>query len=93
MLFNTHAEDTRRSVLALHWSTPSTSQVLARLGKCTVSAVPCVVKSCSAQLPSLTVKQKIPYMTYEQIFDVTELPETMTVIGGGPIGAEIAQVA
>lgn len=34
----------------------------------------------------------MPFLTYETIFDVTQLPATMAVVGGGPIGAEIAQV-
>merc|ERR1740121_2537711 len=30
-------------------------------------------------------------MTYEDMFTLQELPESLMVIGGGPIGAELAQ--
>ncbi|MBI3682610.1 MAG: FAD-dependent oxidoreductase [Acidobacteria bacterium] len=33
----------------------------------------------------------VPFVTYEQIFDNDRLPERMIVVGGGPVGAEIAQ--
>ena len=33
----------------------------------------------------------LKYSTYEDIFNTEILPETMTVIGGGPIGCEIGQ--
>lgn len=32
-----------------------------------------------------------PYLTNESVFDVTSLPGTLIVIGGGPIGVEMAQ--
>jgi pyruvate/2-oxoglutarate dehydrogenase complex dihydrolipoamide dehydrogenase (E3) component len=35
--------------------------------------------------------QSVPHVTYEQIFDNDQLPRRMIVIGGGPIGVEIAQ--
>ncbi len=31
------------------------------------------------------------YLTNENVFELTELPERLTVIGGGPIGCEMAQ--
>jgi pyruvate/2-oxoglutarate dehydrogenase complex dihydrolipoamide dehydrogenase (E3) component len=34
---------------------------------------------------------KVPFLTYEQIFDLEEIPKRMTIIGGGPIGCELAQ--
>lgn len=33
----------------------------------------------------------VSYLTYEQIFDLTNVPKRLTVIGGGPIGCELAQ--
>ena len=33
----------------------------------------------------------VPYFTNETIFDNTELPERLIVVGGGPIGMEMAQ--
>jgi pyruvate/2-oxoglutarate dehydrogenase complex dihydrolipoamide dehydrogenase (E3) component len=35
--------------------------------------------------------EKVTYYHNESIFDISELPEKMLVIGGGPIGIEIAQ--
>lgn len=32
-----------------------------------------------------------PYWTNREVFRVTELPDSLTVIGGGPIGCELAQ--
>lgn len=32
-----------------------------------------------------------PYLTNESVFDVAALPKTLLVIGGGPIGTELAQ--
>lgn len=33
----------------------------------------------------------VRYFTYEEIFDLDEVPKTMTVVGGGPISCELAQ--
>ncbi|CAB9505425.1 Dihydrolipoyl dehydrogenase [Seminavis robusta] len=33
----------------------------------------------------------VPFLTYEQIFDLEEVPKRLTVVGGGPIGCELAQ--
>ena len=35
--------------------------------------------------------EKVKYYDNESIFDISELPEKMLIIGGGPIGIEIAQ--
>ncbi len=35
--------------------------------------------------------EQIDYLTNETIFDLTEKPEHLVIIGGGPIGCEIAQ--
>jgi pyruvate/2-oxoglutarate dehydrogenase complex dihydrolipoamide dehydrogenase (E3) component len=42
-------------------------------------------------VPSIEGIQGVPYLTYEQIFDNDRLPERLTVVGGGPIGVEMAQ--
>jgi len=34
---------------------------------------------------------QVPHFTYEQIFENDHLPQRMVVIGGGPIGVEVAQ--
>lgn len=42
-------------------------------------------------IPPIEGLGDIPYITYEQIFDLDELPESMIVVGAGPIGMEMAQ--
>jgi pyruvate/2-oxoglutarate dehydrogenase complex dihydrolipoamide dehydrogenase (E3) component len=43
------------------------------------------------RIPSIVGLQDVPFLTYEQIFDNDRLPRSMIVIGGGPVGMEIAQ--
>jgi pyruvate/2-oxoglutarate dehydrogenase complex dihydrolipoamide dehydrogenase (E3) component len=42
-------------------------------------------------IPSIAGLNEVPFMTYEQIFENDRLPRAMIVVGGGPIGMEIAQ--
>lgn len=42
-------------------------------------------------IPTVAGLSEVPYLTYEQIFDNDILPATMIVVGGGPIGMEMAQ--
>ncbi|MFC1980654.1 dihydrolipoyl dehydrogenase family protein [Chloroflexota bacterium] len=42
-------------------------------------------------VPPITGLDKIPYLTYQNIWDLNILPKHLVVIGGGPIGCEIAQ--
>lgn len=44
----------------------------------------------AAELPIPGLKD-VDYLTNESIFSLTELPKRLIVIGGGPIGAEMAQ--
>ena len=41
--------------------------------------------------PSIPGLAEAGYLTNESIFDLTELPRRMLVIGGGPLGCELAQ--
>lgn len=41
-------------------------------------------------IPPIRGLGDVPFLTYEQIFDNDRLPETMNVVGGGPIGMELA---
>jgi pyruvate/2-oxoglutarate dehydrogenase complex dihydrolipoamide dehydrogenase (E3) component len=41
--------------------------------------------------PAIPGLAEVPYLTNESIFDLGEQPERLVVIGGGPIGLEIAQ--
>jgi len=42
-------------------------------------------------LPPIQGLDKIPYLTYETIFEHPVLPSSLAVVGGGPIGSELAQ--
>jgi pyruvate/2-oxoglutarate dehydrogenase complex dihydrolipoamide dehydrogenase (E3) component len=35
--------------------------------------------------------EAVPYLTHETLFDLTELPEHLIIIGSGPVGVEMAQ--
>jgi pyruvate/2-oxoglutarate dehydrogenase complex dihydrolipoamide dehydrogenase (E3) component len=41
--------------------------------------------------PALEGLQEVRYLTYETIFDLDRLPKRLLVLGGGPIGIEMAQ--
>ena len=45
-------------------------------------------RAAAIPIPGL---QEAGYLTNENIWELTELPERMAVIGGGPIGSELAQ--
>lgn len=42
-------------------------------------------------VPPIPGLADVPFLTNESVFDVTALPKTLLVIGGGPIGVEMAQ--
>jgi pyruvate/2-oxoglutarate dehydrogenase complex dihydrolipoamide dehydrogenase (E3) component len=42
-------------------------------------------------VPPIQGVDTVPYLTNETIFDLRERPEHLIVIGGGPIGVEMAQ--
>ena len=42
-------------------------------------------------VPSIPGLDDTPYLTYETFWDLRALPEWLVVIGGGPIGCELAQ--
>ena len=50
-----------------------------------------VATGSSAAVPPIPGLETVPYLTNETIFDLAERPEHLIVIGGGPIGAELAQ--
>lgn len=45
----------------------------------------------SAFVPPIPGIEAVPYFTNETLFEATERPEHLVVIGGGPIGMEMAQ--
>jgi pyruvate/2-oxoglutarate dehydrogenase complex dihydrolipoamide dehydrogenase (E3) component len=42
-------------------------------------------------IPSLAGLDQVPYLTYKEIFGLDRLPGSLIVIGGGPLGCEMAQ--
>lgn len=44
-----------------------------------------------ARVPDVKGLETVQYLTNENLFDLKELPESITVIGGGPIGCELGQ--
>lgn len=42
-------------------------------------------------IPPIEGLAMVPYLTNESIFDIPELPEHLIILGGGPIGMEMAQ--
>lgn len=42
-------------------------------------------------VPPVPGLDRVPFVTYEQIFDADSLPAAFVVMGGGPIGLEMAQ--
>jgi len=69
---------------------PTTTTVRATMG-IVVATGASPVEPNDDLIPGLS-SGNIPFvMTYEQIFDLEEIPKRLTVVGGGPIGCELAQ--
>ncbi|HLQ19395.1 MAG TPA: FAD-dependent oxidoreductase, partial [Tabrizicola sp.] len=61
-------------------------------GETTVRARRFVIATGSrALVPPIQGVESVPYLTNETIFDLRERPEHLVIIGGGPIGVEMAQ--
>lgn len=42
-------------------------------------------------IPPIGGLESVPYLTNESLFELTDLPERLLIVGGGPIGCEMAQ--
>jgi pyruvate/2-oxoglutarate dehydrogenase complex dihydrolipoamide dehydrogenase (E3) component len=63
-----------------------------KAGEHTINAKYFVIATgSSAGLPSIQGLSATPYLTNETIFDLKKCPEHLVVIGGGPVGCELAQ--
>lgn len=61
-------------------------------GNVTVSAKRFVIATGSmAAVPPVKGLSKVPYLTNETVFSLTRQPKHLMILGGGPIGAEMAQ--
>ncbi len=62
------------------------------VGDRTLSASRIVIATGSRPLlPSLPGLPDVPFLTNESLFDLTERPRHLAILGGGPIGIEMAQ--
>lgn len=50
-----------------------------------------IATGSSALVPPITGIDEVPYLTNETIFDLKEQPRHLLIVGGGPIGLEMAQ--
>ncbi|QFS81542.1 Mercuric reductase [Roseivivax sp. THAF40] len=50
-----------------------------------------IATGSTAFVPPIPGLEQVPYLTNESLWDLRELPEHLLVIGGGPIGMEMAQ--
>lgn len=51
----------------------------------------CIATGGRASTPKIEGIEEVGYLTNETLFSLTELPKRLAVIGGGPIGTEMAQ--
>lgn len=51
-----------------------------------------VATGASAAVVPIPGLDQVPYLTFKEALDLTELPRSMVIIGGGPIGLELGQV-
>lgn len=51
----------------------------------------CVATGARAAVPPIEGLSEAPFLTNESLFDLTELPPRLAVVGGGVIGCEMAQ--
>ena len=50
-----------------------------------------IAAGSSPFIPPVKGLEKTPFLTNETIFDLKEIPQSLVVLGGGPIGCELAQ--
>jgi len=70
------------------FSGPDTVEVAGKTLRFKKAAVCTGARAAAPPIPGL---EEAGYLTNETIFSLTELPPRMAVIGGGPIGCELAQ--
>ncbi len=50
-----------------------------------------IATGAKAFVPPINGIDSVPYLTNESLFELTEQPERLAIVGGGPIGTEMAQ--
>ena len=51
----------------------------------------CIAAGCSPYIPDIANINDFPYFTNENVFNLTEKPQKLVIIGAGPIGCELGQ--
>jgi pyruvate/2-oxoglutarate dehydrogenase complex dihydrolipoamide dehydrogenase (E3) component len=51
----------------------------------------CIATGARAAAPAIAGLEGVDYLTNESVFELTELPSKLAVIGAGPIGCELSQ--
>jgi pyruvate/2-oxoglutarate dehydrogenase complex dihydrolipoamide dehydrogenase (E3) component len=52
----------------------------------------CIIASGGRpRIPQIPGLEKIKYFTSENIFEISQLPKNLVIVGGGPIGSELGQ--
>lgn len=73
---------------AAHFTAPDAVEVAGDILRFTRAVIATGTRPAALELPGLT---EAGYFTNESIFDLTELPRRLIVVGGGPIGSELGQ--
>jgi len=60
-------------------------------GKDLKFAKACVATGARPFVPPIPGLDSVPYFTSESIFNLTEKPESLLIVGSGPIGSELGQ--
>ncbi|MBY0509454.1 MAG: FAD-dependent oxidoreductase [Rhodospirillaceae bacterium] len=77
---------------AAKFTSPRTVEVAGEAAGRTIKPRRFVIATGShAFVPPIAGLSDVPYLTNETVFDLTDLPRHLIVMGGGPIGCELAQ--
>ncbi len=60
-------------------------------GRCIQARRVVIATGSSPMVPPIPGLDTVPFLTNETIFDLTEAPDHLIIVGGGPIGCELAQ--
>ena len=70
----------------------NTLAVASAEGETTITAKKIIIcTGARPTIPNLQGLSDVPYLTSEQVYDLEMLPEHLLVVGGGPVGVEMAQ--
>ena len=60
-------------------------------GRCIRARRFVVATGSSPRVPGIPGLTEVPFLTNETVFDLRDIPRSLLVLGGGPVGAELAQ--